>query len=466
MSRFKQPERFLGVSPSRAERSGATAVVEKAATKPMGVVGRPVPAPAAKLMADQAPSRAADIGLAALCVYLVAPLVQDITTQAFHFKPYLNVLSLAVVAAAFLAGGNALRGLKSRTGVYWLAFLLFAVLAIPFSYWPGGSATMIFGFFWRGYLIFFWLCAFALNYAQCRMVMLANIAAAVLLLIDCAMFGATYEGGRLGIPYSDFYANSNDLALQLLVSVGFFAYLALQPRLPMRLAGIAGMGASGYFMLKTASRGGLVACFVFVVILVVFSRQRIIWMAVSIPALAIGLALMPAATLHRYTLVLVDPESADANTQDQQSIDSQIERTQLMKTALRYTFTHPLFGVGPGEFMDAVWVDEHRKGKHPAALGTHNTYLEVSSECGLPAFFCYLAVVLACIHVNYRTYRNARQSEALADAGRMAFCMFATSVGFAVNIFFHHLAYSGYLPLLGGMTVCLSMVAPPRTRTG
>ena len=468
MSRFKQPERYPRPSPvPGAQAAAATAVVDPAA-KTSGaqsnmLVARPVAAPPPLRFAPEpTPSKVAQIGLWALCAYMIAPLLQDIATQAFHFKPYLNVISLAVVVPAFLACGTALRGLKSRTGLLWLIFLLFAILAIPFSYWPGGSASMIWGYFWRSYIVFFWLCAFALNYAQCRIVIAANLVSAFLLLIDCALFGAMNEGGRLGIPGSFVFVNSNDLALQLLLNIGFFTYMVMQPRWVMRLAGAAGMAASLFYMLKTASRGGLLACIVFVAILILFSRQRLIWMVAAIPALVIGLALMPSATLHRFTLVLVNPEAADMTDQDQGSIESQIERTQLMKTALRYTFTHPLFGVGPGEFMDAVWTDQHREGKHPPALGTHNTYLEVSSECGLPAFFCYVAVVLGCIGINYRIYRRTQGYRELADAGRMAFCLFAASAGFAVNIFFHHLAYSGYLPLLAGITVCLNAVTHPQ----
>jgi O-antigen ligase len=467
MSRFKQPERYLGQPANReaqagaatlAAQAGAATLVEDPARKRVGPALRPVAPPPAVRTPEAEPSKVAHVGLLALCAYMIAPLVQDITTQAFHFKPYLNVISLAILVPAFFACGTAFRGLKFRTGHFWMAFLVFATLAIPFSYWPGGSASMIWGYFWRSYMVFFWLCAFAMNYAQVRIVILANVVSAMLLLIDCGLFGAMNEGGRLGIPNSFVFVNSNDLALQLLLNIGLFAYLVMQPRMLMRFAGVAGIAASLYYMLKTASRGGLLACFIFVAILIFFSRRRLVWMAASIPALAIGLALMPGSTLHRFTLVLMNPDSAEVTQQDAVSVESQIERTELMKTALKYTFIHPLFGVGPGEFMDAVWSDEHRNGKHPPALGTHNTYLEVSSECGLPAFFCYLIVVLGCIVINYRIYRRTQDRKELTDAGRMAFCLFAASAGFAVNIFFHHLAYSGYLPLLAGITVCLNAV--------
>jgi O-antigen ligase len=91
-------------------------------------------------------------------------------------------------------------------------------------------------------------------------------------------------------------------------------------------------------------------------------------------------------------------------------------------------------------------------------LGTHNTYLEVSSECGLPAFLCYAAVVLACIRLNYKGFLRLRKRPDLSDAARLEYCLLAIGAGFAVNIFFHHLAYSIDLPLLSGITACMNRV--------
>jgi len=212
-----------------------------------------------------------------------------------------------------------------------------------------------------------------------------------------------------------------------------------------------------YFILKTGSRGGFLALGVFVVTLFLFSRNKLVWGAVALPVVAVTLILMPNTLMHRLTFIVADTDLSQAQSgSDIAAIESQQERQELMKKAIGYTIRRPLTGVGPGQFMNAVWGDEHKDGKHPPALGTHNTYLEVSSECGLPAFFCYAFVVLACIRVNYRGLKHLRQRRDLADQAGLVYCLLAISVGFAVNIFFHHLAYTGFLPLLSGLTVCVS----------
>lgn len=379
----------------------------------------------------------------------------------FGFKPYLNMVFMAILPVAFALSGNMLRGLRSKVGLAWIGFLIFAAFSIPFSYWRSGSASLLEDFAWRSISLFFLICAFSVSFRQCKRFMYANIAVAFLVLISTIAFSDYNGGRRLGVADSFLLANSNDLAMHLLLDIGFLLYLALQRNNLKRFAGGVGMIGCLYYLLKTGSRGGVVALAVFLVVLFVFSRNKVIWAAVSIPALAGALVLVPANTLHRFTMILANPDVTQAVTEeDGQAIESQQERQVIMKKALHYIAARPLTGVGPGEFMDAVWSDEHREGKHPPALGTHNTYLEVASECGLPAFFCYAGVMIACIVVNYRTLKRALQWKELEDRANMAYCMLAVCSGFAVNILFHHMTYTPYLPILSGLTVCLAASLP------
>jgi O-antigen ligase len=403
----------------------------------------------------------------ALCGFILSPYLQDLTTR-FGFKPYLSMVGLIVMPLAFLASGHVFRALQSSAGKAWLGFSIFATFfAIPFSYWRGDSVEVMRSFFVLNLSIFVFMCTFATNYRYCRWIAITNIIAAVLVLISCTAFSEYNEIGRLQLPGSYMLFNSNDLALVLLINLGYFYYLVLQRSNLARVFGGAGMLACGYFILRTGSRGGFLALGVFLVVLFLFSPNKLIWAGVAVPVMALALVLSPGALLHRFTLILADPEESQAqNGSDSAAIESQQERQDLMKKAIRYTFIRPLTGVGPGQFTNAVWADEHREGKHPPALGTHNTYLEVSSELGLPAFFCYLAVVLTCIRVNYRGLKRLRQRRDQEDAARLTYCLLAISAGFAVNIFFHHLTYSLYLPVLSALTVCVNAaVSAPKPGT-
>ncbi len=381
----------------------------------------------------------------------------------FGFKPYLNLVFLAVLPLAWVVSGRMSAGLQSRIGVAWVGFIVFACLSIPFSYWRSGSISMMWGFIWRDLSIYFWTCSFVASYKQCRQIMFANAAVGALVLLSTIVFSDYNSGGRLGLSDSFLLANANDLAMHLLLDMGFFYYMVLQRHNPTRILGGVGMVACLYYLLKTGSRGGLVALAVFLLVLFFYSTSKVVWAMVSIPILGLALAVMPSNTLHRFTMILMNPDISEARTdEDIASIESQQERQELMKRALHYVATRPLTGVGPGEFIDAVWTDEHREGKHPPALGTHNTYLEVASELGLPAFFCYVGIVLACIVMNYRTFQRVRGWKDMQDGANMAYCLLAICAGFAVTIFFHHMTYTAYLPLLSALTLCVSVNLPGR----
>jgi O-Antigen ligase len=397
------------------------------------------------------------VGLLALCVWLASAGTDDVSWQLFGGQLRVALVSLIVLGPMFVFSGRTLRGLSFHTGRFWLAFLVFALLASVFGMWRRESLTMIASYCSKGYIIFFIICAFADTYDQCRRLLYAKIIGALPVLFACLFLGGTTTDGRFIIPNSYLFNNANDLALDLLFSAGFFIYLALRRSILTRILGAAGMVFCVVFVVRTASRGGVIALLLFLAALVLFSRNRLVWMLLSVPILIAGFSLVPASTLRRLTTIYFNPQVYQIHSNDDlASIGSQLQRVQLMKKAVHYSVVHPLLGVGPGQFMNAVWDEEHRMGKYPPALGTHNTYLEVSSECGIPAFICYTFVVVACITINFRTMRRLRQRDNMKDAASMAYCLFVTSIGFAANIFFHHLAYSGYLPLLAGFTVCLS----------
>jgi O-antigen ligase len=460
MSRFKQPDRALAPLPPAQLGKTATVYAEEPSRTPAAAAPGFEPAvPPVRAAPPQAESIASKIGMLALCGLMLSPYLQDLTLR-LGFKPYLNLVCLVILPVAFLASGDVFRALKDSVGKAWAGFALFSILAIPFSYWPGDSAHVMWNFIGQNLSIFIFTCTFATSYRYCRWIVTTNVLGAALVLINCAVFGGFNDDGRLFLAGSYIFQNSNDLALALLIYMGLFYFLMLRPGILTRALG--GVGALGclYFILKSGSRGGFLALGVFVLVLFLFSRNKLLWGAVALPIVAVTMVLMPNTLLHRLTLILADPDLAQAQSgSDIAAIESQQERQELIKKAVFYSFRYPLTGVGPGQFMNAVWGDEHRQGRHPPALGTHNTYLEVSSECGLPAFFCYAFVVLACIRRNYRVLKRLAGRPHMEDQAKLSYCLLAIIAGFAVNIFFHHLAYTGFLPFLSGLTVCLSSAA-------
>jgi O-antigen ligase len=174
----------------------------------------------------------------------------------------------------------------------------------------------------------------------------------------------------------------------------------------------------------------------------------------------IGLAVLPSATLKRLMLLNVEEPTIGSNV-DYGAIDSSMERKELLKRSLLETIKHPIFGLGAGQFAVAVAGEKLKKGEWAPWLGTHNSYTQVSSECGIPALICYLAVILTCLRLNYRMYVTCRKVPALSHIGNISQTLFMALAVHSVCTFFFHAAYTGSLPAMSGITVALYLSARP-----
>jgi hypothetical protein len=417
-------------------------------------------APSAK-PANPSPSASQILGCYAVGAYLVSGYATDISLHLLGGKPYLSVVAGLATFVLFALSMAPLRALESKIGRLWLFMMVWLIVDIPFSRWPSGSLDLLDGYLPKAHLILFFICAFALTVHQCRSLFYINALGSFSLLLACLAYGAEDGGGRFVIPDSILSSGPNDLGFQLVVCIGFFVFLMLERRPVLRLLGAGGLLADLYFLMKTSSRGSAVACIAMMIACFLFTRFRVKLMLISIPLLAI-LPMISGNMLHRLSLIFSDPDLIESESaQDAGAVGSQVERQELLKASLKYMVTRPLSGVGPGQFADSYWRDSKKEGKHVASLGTHNSYTQLGAECGLPVFFCYAGVIILCIHSNYRLYKSTVDNPELRDIMQMSFCLFLGSIGLATNALFHHMAYSVYVPLFGGLSVCLQLMAKP-----
>jgi O-antigen ligase len=318
-------------------------------------------------------------------------------------------------------------------------------------------------------MLLFFLSAFLLNLKQCRIFVLISALTGYCLLLWCSLYGVMDPAsGRFMIPESLFFANANDLGSQLVISLGSFLYLCTQRSMFFRLFGIVGFPITLLFMLKTGSRGSALACVAFTAVVFLYSRgaAKILVIAGITAALAVAVATIPSTALSRLVLIFLNPEkevrSEEAYSRQQMhDISSQIARWELLKLSLWYTVTNPVFGVGPGVFMDRVAGDDAKKSRRSGWVGTHNSYTQVSSESGLPGAFCYIAVLWLTIRTARRLLAQSRDHPVLTEINKLAFALLAMAVTFSVSAFFHHVAYTGYLALLAGQVLALNRASQP-----
>jgi O-antigen ligase len=289
--------------------------------------------------------------------------------------------------------------------------------------------------------------------------MYVNALGAGLLLLTCLSFGdagADLAGERLRIPGSLFYANANDLALTLLSGMTAFLFLLFGQGIPAKIMASMGIMLSTFYALKTGSRGCLIAGIALLGMIFLVSRNKFKVAFFALPILGLAIFNLPPSTLHRLSLLLATPVTAmNESAPDQASVASEFQRQGLLEKSLDYTLAHPLLGVGPDQFAAAVFGEASQGGENVPWLGTHNTYTQVSSECGIPALIFYCVPILLCFRLNYRLYRRTRDHAVHRDIAGLSLCLLAATLVYALSTFFFHIAYSAILPELTGFSAAL-----------
>jgi O-antigen ligase len=235
--------------------------------------------------------------------------------------------------------------------------------------------------------------------------------------------------GRLAGAGHGIYANSNELALILVLTLPLCVAFMLRTRRWWRKAiWLAAAVLMVYETMLTGSRGGLLALLVggSVCLREFGLRGRRIGLVLCSAVVAVALILSTGDTV-------MDRFHATFNNQPttengRAAYGSAVQRQELFWKALAVTAEHPLFGIGPGNFnsISGVWHDQH------------NSYTQMSSEGGMPALILYV-LMLACALGNLR--KTNRLAPADSEEALFAMALRASLWGFMVGSFFASSAY-------------------------
>lgn len=423
------------------------------------MVGEPAPVAAPVSMAVASPTPVQFIGLISLSIYLISAWATDFSYRFLGTKPYLSMVTGILVFLCFIISGKALAALRTTAGKLWFGLGLWMVLSIVFSRWRGGSFELMQAYFPKQHMIPLYMAAFAVTVPNCRTLLRACTVGGFILLLSCIFLGGVDVSGRYVIPTNLWLANPNDLAIQLLLCLGFFLFWIRQPSWTGRVLGVIGMAGAFFFLPRTGSRGGLISASIFVLLWIFFSKNRIPLLIGAVFLGAIALVLTPGQTLQRLTQLTADETTAGRTGENEKAVSSQLEREHLLKAAINYTLRNPLFGVGPGEFPDAIWEDAKREGRHEASLGPHNTYAQIGAECGFPGLIMFVLAIFTTMRSSYRLYRATLDKKEYGLISAIAFSCFVLIVAYAVDLCFHHVAYSGNLVVILGLWISVEIAA-------
>ena len=399
------------------------------------------------------PVRKISIYFCLATLFLRLSVLPELIFYLTHVNTYLLYVTAPPAILSALLMGSVRRTFQSRAAYYWLAFFVWMVLATPFSSWPGGSLGRVIGYARNDVIFLVLIGGVALNWNEARAIF-RTVAAAALVNLAAARLLAHSGNGRLSLEASGTIGNSNDLAAQMLLVLPFLLFFMIGRgrSIVVRIA-ILGLLMYGlWIILGTASRGGVVAlAVVFLCILAHASLpQKILLFAAGGAIAVVALAVLPTMTLNRLGSLFGGNQAEAANSSE--------SREYLFKTSVRFTIEHPVFGVGPDQFSSFEGKTSRAQGFHGNWHETHNTYTEVSSECGVPAFVFFVGGLGSAMLLVLRTYRTATR-EGYPEIANGCFCYLLAMVGYLVAIIFLAHAYAFRLPAMVGFGITLSFGA-------
>jgi putative inorganic carbon (hco3(-)) transporter len=371
--------------------------------------------------------------------------------------PGLSVVPLAKIAVllALLSLAFSIRHIcypLPREVVYLILLNAQLFATVPMSpVWAGGAFQKTVGF--TKIVIIVIVLVSAVNTAKRLHGLLFIHAVSIATISAVAVWKGHLASGRLeGIgALEGNYSNPNDLALAIVVSLPLCLALLFLSTTPFRKAAWAlAVLVMMYAVILTGSRGGFLALIVSAVVcLWEFATRRRRRYLFVVAALA-GVILWQSSSGMRERLM--GTFSPDENVDAAAAYASTQERQQLFWRSIQLTMEHPLFGVGPGNFQELsdVW--------HV----THNTYTEMSSEGGLPAFILYVLIL-------WRGFNNVRTTKHLSrgqgGTTLLAGALRASLAGFVAGSAFTSVAFE-FLPyFLVAYTTALFLIAKDTAST-
>ena len=255
---------------------------------------------------------------------------------------------------------------------------------------------------------------------------------------------------RGGVRYDDgpggFMADNNSFALALNMTLPLLVGIVqVEKERWLRIAAAVAAALCLLCILFTFSRGGFLTLIVVGGLLVWRSKHRIMVGGLLAAGLTVFLLFSSDKITEQY-------KERAASIADYQEDGSAQGRLNAWKTSWRVFLDYPVFGVGPAN-LEAVFF---RYSPDTSRFRvTHNAYLQLLAECGLPALLLFLGAIGAAL---WRLQR-LRTVTGLPWVEVQARMLQISLLGYMAGAMFLNMAYAELLYTLLGLTVSLEVVA-------
>lgn len=339
-----------------------------------------------------------------------------------------------------------------------LVLVLWAVLTVPLSYWPGGSVEQLIDPFLK-VVVFFWLVAsLVTSYRRLRLFMWVLVLCSIPLSVSALQ---SYRAGNFLVSPdasaprisgfndggSGLAGNPNDLALTLNLMIPIaIALLIMEKTIAARAVAALALLLSVAGVIVTFSRAGFVT-------LIIIALLSVVPMLRRAPAAALLLLLgfvistpwmLPAGYTQRLTTI-TDIASDPTGSAQGRWVDLAAAADIVTRT--------PVVGVGMGQNVLAL-----NRERGPTWRMVHNVYLQYAVDLGVPGLLLFLWLFVSVFRRARRVRRLSMRTSTLREVGVAARGVQTALCAFAVAALFYPVAYQFYFFLIAGLALAVDNV--------
>jgi putative inorganic carbon (HCO3(-)) transporter len=307
-------------------------------------------------------------------------------------------------------------------------------------------AENIYGQYWKAILMSVLATGLVRDRKRLRLLLLLIVFSIGFLGAKRGLFGLVRGGVRFDDGPGGFMSDNNSFALALNMILPLLVGFAIVEK--QKIVRIAAAVAAALCMLTilfTFSRGGLLTLLVVGGLLVWRSQRRLLVAGL----LALGLCGFLLFSSDKISQQYVERAQS---IQDYEEDGSAQGRLNAWTTSWRVFLDYPWTGVGPNNL---IVVYQRYSPVEERFRVAHNAYLQLLSECGLPALLLFLGA----IGVTWWRLQLLRGQTALPWVEVQARMFQISITGFLVGSMFLNTAYSELIYYLIGLSVGLEVVA-------
>jgi O-antigen ligase len=328
--------------------------------------------------------------------------------------------------------------LRTSHGKAMLFLVVWMVLSVPFSVWPGKSFGFITESAWKSILGLVMMIAYGSSEASLEKIIWAMLGAAAFL---SGMYILFPQSSSLAILQEEAY-DRNDLGFLFVLAIPF-AYWKSRQHGGVRkivLQSLCVLFIGG--IVATHSRGAFLGLLTVIVVSSLHARGS------SIKKALLAVAILTVVLVTVFILGqggYLDRVASITDTENNYNYTSNTGRIAVWERGLGMMWENPFFGVGIAayEAADGAIV---RVGKWSAA---HNSLVQIGAELGVPGLLAYCIMVVGLLRRSSQIASSVGRSD---DFYRYTGVALSCSLfGYVVNGFFLSMAYSNLAFLIFGI---------------